>query len=478
MKRPVFHRPRPMQGHHVRGDNSRGYDGRRNYGHRNGERGVTMVLVALCMVALIAMAALSIDVVTLYLDREEAQRAADAAALAAARIISISGITGTADPGGAGDPGKDTPSWQAVCGTSGTATLVAKQVGAINPVAGSAPTVTVNYSAQGATGGAPDCSGLTQAFAINPTVIVQVKRTGLPTLFSRIWSRSSNTVSATAAAEVFNPSDSGTIAGGQEIPVVPSCVKPWILPDEDPEPSHAGKHFVGRFSGKISSPGIFQIDGGVIGEGFTMKNNCSGPNCSSMTNNPPLAGFYIPALISTATPAVAVPPGCASNDFQKAIAGCDVSTVYACGTPTPNGAQADLTTNRGADTFAAVQCLIRPTGNDTLDTSTNPYPFQIIAGSSNPIIATANQVITSSNSIMTIPIYDDMFGGGAPVSLTFPQPKVTIVGFLQVFVNGVDPSGNGNLNVRVLNVAGCGNDASPTPAPGTSPVPIRLITPQ
>ncbi len=53
-----------------------------------------MVLVALAMVAIIAMAALSIDVITLYLAREEAQRSADAAALAAARVISLSGMTG------------------------------------------------------------------------------------------------------------------------------------------------------------------------------------------------------------------------------------------------------------------------------------------------------------------------------------------------------------------------------------------------
>jgi len=47
-----------------------------------------MVLVAIAMVAIIAMAALSIDVVTLYLAREEAQRSADAAALGAARVLS------------------------------------------------------------------------------------------------------------------------------------------------------------------------------------------------------------------------------------------------------------------------------------------------------------------------------------------------------------------------------------------------------
>src|SRR5216684_4372401 len=61
---------------------------------RNRERGVTMVLVAVAMIAMIAMAALSIDLITLYLAREEAQRSADAAALTAARVLSITGVTG------------------------------------------------------------------------------------------------------------------------------------------------------------------------------------------------------------------------------------------------------------------------------------------------------------------------------------------------------------------------------------------------
>ena len=433
-----------------------------------------MLLVAVCMVALIAMAALSIDVVTLYLGREEAQRSADAAALAAARVISLSGITGTANPG------TDTTAWAAVCGTSGTATQVAQQVAAINAVAGRAPiTVNVTYSAQGATGGVTDCStGLAQAFAINPTVTVQVKQTGLPTLFSRIWSRSTNSVSATATAEVFNPSDSGTIApGGDSVPVTPRCVKPWIIPDEDP--GNAGKRWVSRRRGIIGTPGISPP--GIIGENFTLANDCSGPGCSgsNLTTNPPgvittspQTIYYVPALIST-TPAVAV-PSCATDDFQNSIAGCDQSTVYACGVV--NGAQADLSANRGGDTSTAVGCLTNiPTGNDTLDTTA--YPFQIKAGPSNPI-ASPNQVITSSNSIMTIPIYNDWMGAGSPQPLTGLNPQITILGFLQVFVRNVDS--NGNMQVTVLNVSGCGDTASsatPT-APGSSPVPIRLITPQ
>jgi uncharacterized membrane protein len=43
-----------------------------------------MMLVAIAMVAIIAIAALSIDIVTLYFAREEAQRSVDVAALGAA----------------------------------------------------------------------------------------------------------------------------------------------------------------------------------------------------------------------------------------------------------------------------------------------------------------------------------------------------------------------------------------------------------
>src|SRR5213076_2993025 len=86
---------------------------RTDFRSRRDERGVTMVLVAVAMIAIIAMAALSIDVISLYLVREEAQRSADAAALAAARVISISGMTG--------DPTNATASWGPICGGSTSA---------------------------------------------------------------------------------------------------------------------------------------------------------------------------------------------------------------------------------------------------------------------------------------------------------------------------------------------------------------------
>ena len=57
------------------------------------QRGQTILLVAFSLVVILGMAALAIDVVTLYTARSEAQRSADAAALAGAKMLVDSGMT-------------------------------------------------------------------------------------------------------------------------------------------------------------------------------------------------------------------------------------------------------------------------------------------------------------------------------------------------------------------------------------------------
>ena len=134
-----------------------------------------------------------------------------------------------------------------------------------------------------------------------------------------------------------------------------------------------------------------------------------------------------------------------------------------------------------------VQCLIRqgtpggssgPTGQDWLNplNATPNYPPQIQIGSGNPLLGVVgvgpNDVLTSSSSIVSLPIYDT--SAGSP-TIGPTTTAVTIVGFLQVFINFVDA--NGNVNVAVMNVSGCGNAATAAALNGTSPVPVRLITP-
>jgi Flp pilus assembly protein TadG len=481
--------------------------------HDSAEHGVTMILVAVAMVAIIAMAALSIDVVTLYLAREEAQRSADAAALAAARILSVSGLTG--------DPSNASTNWSAICGSGGVATQAAQaavQQNAVGSVAIAATSITVTYS--GGNGSTitsnTDCSNLSAtAFGVNPLVTVQIQQTALPTFFSRIWGNSGNSVSATATAEAFNSSGSGNNGNestGTITPVQPRCVKPWAVPNLDPLPQIAGKYcnqggglcqpLVNLSDGSIKDPGI-STGGtgatGIIGETFWLVPDCRlGGNCTLRTNplqanyaavNPniqqPPNLLYVPAEVGTTT--VTAVPSCATgNDFNQAIVGCDQPTNYSCGVQ--NAGTLDLTVNPDTPTADAASCMIHQTdttnltgssGQDYLNTFGAPtaYPFQILAGSSGPLVnagLAAGTQVTSSPSIVSLPIYDN-----TTATITSNQiSNVTYVGFLQVFINAID--NHGNIMVTVLNVSGCGNGGSQpvgTAVAGTSPVPIRLITP-
>ncbi|MGA8501268.1 MAG: pilus assembly protein TadG-related protein [Candidatus Sulfotelmatobacter sp.] len=457
---------------------------------RSGERGFTMALVTVALVTIIAMAALSIDIGTLYQAKAEAQRAADAAALTAARMISISGITG--------DPGNVSSSWQTICGgTSSPATLAAINVAQQNLISGVAATsadVTVKYGGGSAGATSTNCTGAGAAFGVNPVVTVTVTSGKLPIFFARVFTLfphgtfSNTTAVATATAEVFNSSNSASVAGSM-IPVQPRCVKPLIIPNKDP--TNGGNPFVSTATGAIYNPGVSPT--GAIGETFNLTADCQHgqPNCHGGnllanppgTTNPNPTLQYLPALVQGTPTAV---PSCATADtFQEAIAGCDQTTAYTCGVPAGSGTtQVDLTENpvnphsQTGDTGTAMQCLINstglgatPQGQDQIDTGS--FPFQIKAGSDNPLVqdglAANNGILTTSSSIATLPIYDGTALGSGN------QPEVTIVGFLQVFIQYLN--GNGHPVIYVLNVSGCSNNASNSPVLGTSPVPIRLITP-
>jgi Flp pilus assembly protein TadG len=451
--------------------------------HRDREAGVTMVFVALAMIAIISMAAISIDVITLYLAREEAQRTADQGALAAARVLSLSGVTGNPDNTQGSLPAAP---WQTACALATRVAQAVVKQNTIGRAVANSPTVTFLYN-----GVATDCTA-GGAFAINPQVKVDVLQQGLPTFFSRIWNRTQSQVSATATAEAFNPSNSLNTAPNGLVTVNPRCIKPWIIPNRDPR--NSGAPFVALADGSIRNAGIQLAPGtaagAAIGEKFALVSDCKtgNPNCmwggaNGLNDNPPGWGLppagqgagtldYVPALIGGTANGV---PSCATGSaYQEAIAGCDQSTVYKCGI-VGGGTRADLSFNPGktsGDSATATECRIHQSaGQDVLDST--QFPFQIQAGLGNPVIT--NAVITSSTNIVTMPIYDDVGAG------TFPNDQasvaVTIVGFLQVFINGIDTT-TGNINVTVLNVAGCSNtatDSTPTVS-GSSPVPIRLIT--
>jgi Flp pilus assembly protein TadG len=415
--------------------------------HRR-EQGQTIVLVALALVTLLAMAALAIDVVTLYVARSEMQRAADAAALAGAKAFVDSGVTT--------DPSNTNLQTLAQDMANATISSIVQQ----NKIAGAPPVLA-----------SPPAFSFTNAG--NPTLSVTLQRTDLPTFFARIWGSRLATVTASATAEAYNPSNWQTSTG---ISVAPKCVKPLLIPNKDP--GHAGSTFVSATTGTVTLPGIYPA--GVIGETFgappipELSDACPSGNPNNPCVNPdPLAGTFIPASVAL-DPTKELCPSCAgSSDLEQGIECCDFRpSSYSCGGTIP----VDISTSskdvrRDADN--GVQCLINASGSGPGQGQDSLDPANFLA-SSGPMQITANsgplngRLVFTSNSIATFPIIDTPITGG----------QATIVGFLQVFVNYENGTGSSTqVNLTVLNVAGCGNTAGTTviSGGGVSPVPVRLI---
>jgi hypothetical protein len=293
------------------------------------------------------------------------------------------------------------------------------------------------------------------------------------------------------------------------------------VPNYDPQNPNgctAGcKTIVSTADGSITNPGVTLGGGGtngIVGENFWLVADCSaGATCTQLDGSMPIPNSssgpghtkfsrghvnleYLPGAVPSATPPAVAVPLCTQGSgsaYQQLIEGCDQTTIYQCGVPynssnNTNPNMIDLSENpvSSGDTTAGVQCLIHqsdnnfrdPQGQDYLSPYEQPssFPFQIYAGSSNPITSLQGNAVTASNSVVSLPIFDTTAPSSIPNNGS--TTAVTIVGFLQVFINAVDDLGN--INVTVLNVSGCGNGSTGTlnsPVTGSSPVPVRLITP-
>jgi len=425
------------------------------------------MLVAVVMLFVIgAMAALSIDVVTLYTARSEAQLAADGAALAGARVLANSGMTSTLDStvGSAAVP---------------LATAVAKQVAASNPVGGR------NLSPAGACPGGEICvsipNELASNFVANPQVTVQVQRSDLPTFFARIWGRTTITVKASATAEAYNPSNVPVTSPNPKLPVATMCVKPWLVPNVSPDPGAASPQIFDPATGAI-------LDTTLLGYRTATRANRLQPACDpDCSAGPPPASpyHYYPGDPTTTAfqPPTQALPSCTPalvSPYQESVAGC-IQTPIACNSQ----AYIDISSNptRNAETADAVNCLTHAqNGNgDQYDNAGGAGPpFQFIAGGDNPVPGIEGNNVMVSDSLVTVPVFDVASGATPP---TPPNP-VTIIGFLQLFLN---PGGNattngavGSMRTKVINLVGCGTNpmgAQPILGNGASPVAVRLISP-
>jgi hypothetical protein len=421
---------------------------------RNGEQGVTLVIIAAFLVFLVGMAVLAIDIGSLYAARSDAQKAADAAALAGAKVFVDSGFT------------------SGVVSQSSMETLARSRaiaVGAQNYVAGQAAAitnadVTFQYDAN--------------VPPRNPRITVAVQRNAsrgnaLPVFFAPIFGVTRAAVGATATAEAFNPSGSGT-------PVGLSCVKPWIYPNCDYThttplnsncPGGPAAMFVDA-SGNIANPGPYTA-GGTIGTVLTLKQR-----------NPAQAAApsqYYPIDL----PAGSTPPACPSCGsggggggalYRDNIACCSTNT-FVCGQQVTVSTQ---TGNLVGPTSQGTNCLIHA-NSDGLNEGQDIFtfiangdpPITITGGANNPNPACVGQTITSSDSVVTTPLYDgtDLCPGGSCGG------TATIVGFLQLGIMDNSAGTNGGVQAIIMNVVGCGNTGGGPPivaAPGAT-IPIRLV---
>ncbi len=284
------------------------------------------------------MAALAIDVVTLYVARSEMQRAADAAALAGAKALWTPGVT--SDPSNA----NAAELWRKPWRQRHQFDILAQ-----NKVSGAAPALV---------GDAHDSTSRARAIR-RSTVTLQ--RTDLPTFFARIWGARLATVSATAVAEAYNASNSQTVTGNYP-PIAPKCVKPLLVANQDPQTT---LKFVDPASGAA-------VATGVVGEQITLYPACTGTGgvgtCTTIAPNPPTANSpapknlaYIPAKV--APNANNLCPACQGvRDLEQSIECCDFNP-YSCGAAAVK-IFTDTATRHGqlrTETNNGVQCLISNT---------------------------------------------------------------------------------------------------------------------
>jgi hypothetical protein len=376
---------------------------------------VSLLVVAGGLVMLLGIAAITIDLGSLYLARDEAQRAADAAALAAAKVLADSGCVGSG-----------------TCATAeSAATQQAVTVGGQNTIGGQSVLLQsgdVTYNI---------------ATSQNPRVSVTAQRTAargnaMPTFFAKILGFRTADISAVATAEAFNPS-----GGSGSTIFCTSCVRPWLVGNCDG--SHTAPknslcsgtqaYFLDANNNyAIANPGL--TPAGIIGESVNLQVNS------------------VPSQYK------AVDYGGGKSGYSSAIMVCQ-GFLFTCGNTVDT-----LPGNVAKPTASAVETLIHANGQglgqgqDTFDTTVSP--FQIHAGPNNPLVTggvvAQNAVVSTSDSLITAFVFDGQ-------QLKNGKQTVTIFGFLQVFITQVD--GNSDVPGVILNVAGCGNNPQPNSTCGS-----------
>lgn len=450
-------------------------------------RGISMLIVAVAMIFVLGMAGLAIDLASLYVGRSQAQRAADAAALAGA----ISLVNGSCVTGGA---------TIITAGCQADAIQQAEFIGNQNLIAGVNPSIkdsdiSFDLSNPG-----------------DPRITVVAARdtahgNPMPTFFIKIFGVNTANVSAQATAEAFNASDTG-------VPIGVQCVKPWFLPNCDKYhstpaaattdcASSAGYFVVpdgDTKKWKVANPGQFFVGGnygGVYGEPITMKPGDPGEAAAP--------GQYYAAFIPNDTDSPpTLCPDCTKSSptgggtgsaaiYRENIECCNQNTVV-CGRQ--DVTIASTAGNMVGPTTQGVYCLIHQDpgcGQDYLLGTPNPpcvppndpltagdkipqSPFQVYGGPNNLNESFRGNPIEMSNSdsVVAVPIYQGILQSG--------QNQVNVIGFMKIFLKYADKSQQGTIYGYILDITACGGSGSDTGGNGSGVIttgglttPVRLI---
>lgn len=463
---------------------------------RSKESGVSIIIIAAAMIFILGMAGLGIDLASFYVARSEAQRAADAAALAGAQSFVNGGCV--VGPSGSG---------------IGPCEAIAKQqaeaVGNKNLVQGVSPDI------QDGDITFPNTS------SADPQIQVVAGRgtydgidhgNAMPTFFMKIFGVTKASVSAKAIAEAFNPSGSTKTIGS-------ACVKPWMFPNCDQfnqEPTgstdpdcldNAGPFVVPDGNGgfKVARPQNYP--NGAIGEPFVVK-----PGSPSGAAAP---GQYYVAYLPSSSAIPSECPSCATTVtsggsgsgalYRANVECCSTNEVYCGENLELNTTLQSSPGNMVGPSYQGVNCLIHQDdiygsytcGQDYIqgltDNCTDPslsqgaaglpllpsIPPQIMPGGNNPNDPSGTSPIpqNASDSVIVSPIYNGVIQSG--------QNSVPIAGFVTLFLRDVDKSQQSTVYAYVLGISACGggettsggtggSGGTVTSTYGTS-VPVRLI---
>jgi hypothetical protein len=293
----------------------------------------------------------------------------------------------------------------------------------------------------------------------NPLITVQVSKS-LPTFFMNIFGVSTATIATSATAEAYNPSSSGT---GPTF--CATCLKPFLMPNCDPNhttptnpvcPGGTFGYFINP-DGTVANPGVYPT--GVVGEPWILH-----------TDQVPSHWYEIAFDCSQS-----------GSNFETDVQHCS-SDMFNCGStlcaldgkkvgPNDKAVSCLITYNNGCSSQGAPS-----TDSITVNPNGNP-PFTITAGSGNPFFASGS-TIAQSASVVTVPLFagQTIGSGGA---------TVTVVGYLQVFIQGITHQGKDDfITVTIMNASSCGvsggaacgsTGGGTVSGGGASFIPVRLV---